>query len=403
MNIIPRPKYLERIIARLNKGMILILIGQRRVGKSYILRLLHEWILANRKDASVAYINKELLDFSKITNSQELYDYAVEKLKPGGENYLLVDEVQDIEDYEVALRSLHAEERCQIVATGSNAYMFSSELSTRLAGRYMEIPVYSLDYKEFLVFHGLDDTDKALHDYLKVGGLPGLSHFDIHDDAQVRDYHQGVYNTIMMRDVVSREKIRNITFIENLAHYVADNIGKLTAVNNISKTMKAQGEAISDPLVATYLRYLVKALILCEVSRYDIHGKKLFEQIFKYYFSDHGLRNYLCGYNLRGSIEKILENVVYNYLLMQGYEVNVGILRAGEVDFVATRGSNTMYVQVTYLLSHEETIKREFGNLAGIKDNYPKYVISMDPVTGQLLEYPGIEHLSLREFLMKEW
>ncbi len=403
MNIIPRPKYLERIIARLNKGMILILIGQRRVGKSYILRLLHEWILANRKDASVAYINKELLDFSKITNSQELYDYAVEKLKPGGENYLLVDEVQDIEDYEVALRSLHAEERCQIVATGSNAYMFSSELSTRLAGRYMEIPVYSLDYKEFLVFHGLDDTDKALHDYLKVGGLPGLSHFDIHDDAQVRDYHQGVYNTIMMRDVVSREKIRNITFIENLAHYVADNIGKLTAVNNISKTMKAQGEAISDPLVATYLRYLVKALILCEVSRYDIHGKKLFEQIFKYYFSDHGLRNYLCGYNLRGFIEKILENVVYNYLLMQGYEVNVGILRAGEVDFVATRGSNTMYVQVTYLLSHEETIKREFGNLAGIKDNYPKYVISMDPVTGQLLEYPGIEHLSLREFLMKEW
>ncbi len=327
----------------------------------------------------------------------------MEKLKPGGENYLLVDEVQDIEDYEVALRSLHAEERCQIVATGSNAYMFSSELSTRLAGRYMEIPVYSLDYKEFLVFHGLDDTDKALHDYLKVGGLPGLSHFDIHDDAQVRDYHQGVYNTIMMRDVVSREKIRNITFIENLAHYVADNIGKLTAVNNISKTMKAQGEAISDPLVATYLRYLVKALILCEVSRYDIHGKKLFEQIFKYYFSDHGLRNYLCGYNLRGFIEKILENVVYNYLLMQGYEVNVGILRAGEVDFVATRGSNTMYVQVTYLLSHEETIKREFGNLAGIKDNYPKYVISMDPVTGQLLEYPGIEHLSLREFLMKGW
>ena len=403
MEIIPRPKYIDRIVARLNKGMMIILIGQRRVGKSYILRLLHEWILANRKEATVAYINKELQNFSQITNSNELYDYATSILQPGRENYLLIDEVQDIEGYETALRSLHAEDRCQIVATGSNAYIFSTELSTRLAGRYIEIPVYSLGYREFLDFNNLSDSESALTSYLRVGGLPGLCHFDIADEAQVRDYHQGVYNTIMMRDVIARERIRNVTFIENLARYIADNIGKLTSVGNIARVMRTQGEDISDPVVIAYLRYLVKALILREVARYDIHGKKIFEQNFKYYFSDHGLRNYLCGYNLRGSIEKIIENVVYNHLLMQGFDVKVGILRAGEVDFVATRGSLNLYVQVTYLLGSEETVGREFGNLAGIKDNYPKYVVSMDPVTGQLPEYPGIEHVSLRDFLMKEF
>ncbi|MDE5786086.1 MAG: ATP-binding protein [Duncaniella sp.] len=403
MALIPRPKYIERIVARLNKGMMIILIGQRRVGKSYMLRLLHEWILANRTNAVVVYINKELQNFSQITNSDQLYEYAASKLKSGCENYLLIDEVQDIEGYETALRSLHAEERCQIVATGSNAYIFSTELSTRLAGRYIEIPIYSLGYQEFLVFNNLTDGDSALTDYLRVGGLPGLYHFNINDEAQVRDYHQGVYNTIMMRDVVAREQIRNVNFIENLARFIADNIGKLTSVGNIARVMKTHGENISDPVVTTYLRYLVKALILREVARYDIHGKKLFEQIFKYYFSDQGLRNYLCGYNLRGSIEKIIENVVYNHLLIQGFEVTVGILRAGEVDFVAVRGSLTVYIQVAYLLSSDDTIAREFGNLAGIKDNFPKYVVSMDPVGGQLPDYPGIEHINLREFLKMEW
>ena len=402
MEIIPRPKYIDLIVARLNKGMIIILIGQRRVGKSYLLRLLHEWILANRKDANVAYINKELMNFSQITDSNELYNYVTTILPEGGENYLLIDEVQDIEGYEVALRSLQAEDRCQIVATGSNAYIFSTELSTRLAGRYIEIPIYSLGYNEFLIFNNLKDSEQALISYLRVGGLPGLCHFDIDDEAQVRDYHQGVYNTIMMRDVIAREQIRNVAFIENLAKYIADNIGKLTSPGNIAKVMKSHGEAISDPVVINYLRCLVKALILREVARYDIRGKKIFEHNFKYYFSDHGLRNYLCGYNLRGSVEKIIENVVFNHLMMQGFDVKVGILRAGEVDFIATRGAQTIYIQVTYLLGSDETISREFGNLAAIKDNYPKYVVSMDPVSGQLPEYPGINHVSLREFLLTE-
>ena len=399
MEIIERTSYIDHITSRMDRGMMIFLIGQRRVGKSYMLRQLRSWLEINRPDSTIVYINKELQAFNDITNAKELYEYASPLMSESSQNYLLIDEVQDIDQYENALRSFHAEERCQIVATGSNAYVFSSELSTRIGGRYIEIPIYSLSYSEFLIFHNLDDSDKSLNSFLRVGGLPGLCHFDIDDEAQVRDYLQGVYNTIMMKDIILREKIRNITFIENLSAFIADNIGKLISVSNIARYMKSQGEQISEPLTSTYLDYLCKALLINRVSRYDIHGKKLFEQNFKYYYSDHGLRNLLCGFNLLGSVEKIIENVIYNYLRMQGFNVTVGILRAGEVDFVAKRGAERIYIQATYLLASEETVKREFGNLAGIKDNYPKYVISMDPVSGELSEYPGIRHLNLRDFL----
>lgn len=399
MDIIVRKEYLSHIVSHLNRGMMIFLIGQRRVGKSFMLLQLRDWLIENHTGSTIVYISKELLEFNHIGNARELYDYVSPKFSAEGENYLLIDEVQDIEGYEDALRSLHAEDRCQIVATGSNAYIFSSELSTRLGGRYIEIPIYGLSYLEFLVFHGLGDTDESLNDYLRVGGLPGLRLYDIKDEILVRDYLQGVYNTIMMRDVVAREKIRNIPFIENLSRFIADNIGKLISNSSIVKFMKSQGEKISEALTSAYIDHLCKALIIKPVARYDIHGKKLFELISKYYFADHGIRNFLCGFNLRGSIEKIMENVVYLHLLELGYAVSVGILRAGEIDFVGTRGSRTLYVQVAYLLASEETIDREFGNLARINDNYPKYVVSMDPVSGNLPEYPGIRHVHLREFL----
>ncbi|MDE6166100.1 MAG: ATP-binding protein [Muribaculaceae bacterium] len=399
MEIIERPVYLQHIVSRLNRGMIVILVGQRRVGKSYMLRQLRGWLDENRPQANVVYISKELQEFSSVVTARDLYDYVSPRLTPGAENYLLIDEVQDIEDYENALRSLQAEERCQIVATGSNAYVFSSELSTRLAGRYIEVPVYSLSYNEFLEFHGLADSDDSLLAYMRVGGLPGLCHFDISDASQVRDYLQGVFSPIMMRDVIARESIRNVPFIMNLSRFIADNIGKLISVSSIVKFMKSQGDKVSDPMTSAYISYLCNALILRRVERYDIHGKRLFESISKYYFSDHGLRNLICGFNLRGSVEKIIENVIYHHLRVQGFEVTVGILRAGEVDFIATKGSQTVYVQATYLLESAETVEREFGNLMAIKDNYPKYVVSMDPVGGNLSQYPGINHVRLREFV----
>lgn len=403
MEIINRPIYLNHIVSLLDRGTMIILIGQRRVGKSFMLKQVQEWILKNIPSANVLYISKELHAFSHITNADELYNFVDVRLEAGAKNYLLIDEVQDIKDYENALRSLHAEERCQIIATGSNAYVFSSELSTRLAGRYIEIPIHSLTYREFLLFHKLEDSDKSLQEYLRVGGLPGLCHYDILDESQVRDYLQGVYNTVMLRDVIAREGIRNVPFIENLASFVADNIGKLISVRNIANTMISQGSKTSDMLTASYLKYLCNAYIIAATQRYDIHGKRLFEQNYKYYFTDHGLRNLLCGFNLRGSIEKVIENVIYLHLVTQGFKVSVGMLRNTEIDFVATRGEKTLYIQATYLLASDETVNREFGNLQTIKDNHPKYVVSMDPMSGNFSEYPGIIHLHLRQFLTTDF
>jgi predicted AAA+ superfamily ATPase len=402
MELINRPIYLNHIISLLDRGTMIILVGQRRVGKSFMLRQVNEWLSTNVESANILYINKELYDFNDINSADDLYNYVIERLPATGRNYLLIDEVQDISGYENALRSLQAENRCQIIATGSNAYIFSSELSTRLAGRYVEIPIYSLTYREFLQFHKLEDTDKSLLDYMKVGGLPGLCHYDIADEIQVHDYLQAVYNTVILRDVVSREEIRNVTFIENLAHFIADTTGKLVSIRNIANTMKSQGTKVSDIITSTYLKYLCNAYIISAVQRYDIHGKKLLEQNNKYYFADHGLRNLLCGFNVRSSIEKVIESVIYLHLVSQGFRVTVGIFRSTEIDFVATKGDKTIYIQATYLLGSDETIKREFGNLQAIKDNYSKYVISMDPVSGELSEYPGIHHLHLRNFLNLE-
>ena len=399
MEIIRRQQYIEHILSVIDKGMMLVLVGQRRVGKSYILLDLKKWLEENAPDSNILYLDKEHKIGDDIMDADGLYRLATEKLPEGGRNYLLIDEVQNIDNYQDALRCLYAEQRCQIVVTGSNAYIYSSELGTRLGGRYIEIPIFSLSYSEFLVFHNMPDTEESLHSYLRVGGLPGLRHFDVADERQVSDYIQGVYTTIMMRDVVERTKIRNATFLTNLAKFVADITGKPVSPTNIANTLRSQGENVTKSITTDYLEYMANALVFKPVLRYDIHGKRLFEQNFKYYFTDHGVRNFLCGFKIRQSIEKIMETVVWNHLQMQGFEVSVGELRKGEVDFVAERGEKRIYVQVTYLLGSQETIDREFGNLQAINDQYPKYVVSMDPIGGEVDGYPGINHIRLREFL----
>lgn len=399
MELLPRPQYTEKIADLINRGMMLILVGQRRVGKSKVLELFKNWLNQNRPKANIVYINKEYQEFRNIATAEQLYDYAVDRLPEDGENYLLIDEVQDIENYENALRSFHAENRCQVIATGSNAYIFSSELGTRLFGRYIEIKIYNLSYLEFLRFHNMEDSDQALIHYLIMGGLPGLRTFKPDEESQINDYLEGVYNTILVKDIVSREKVRNITQLENIIRFVADNIGKPISVTNIVRYMTSKNEKISDETVSNYLKYLRDAFLAIPIKRFDIHGKMLLEPNNKFYFSDHGIRNYLCGSDFRGSIEKIMENVVWNQLRRQGFEVSIGLLRAGEIDFVATKADKRIYVQVAYLLASDDTIKREFGNLAAIKDNYPKFVVSLDPICGGFSEYPGIEHVNLRDFL----
>lgn len=402
MELIARPQYIEKLAGLINRGMMLILVGQRRVGKSKVLELFRDWLKANRPGANVVYINKELQEFGDIATAKQLYDYAIARLPEGAENYLLIDEIQDVANYENALRSLHAEARCQVIATGSNAYIFSSELGTHLSGRYIEIKVYNLSYVEFLQFHNMEDSDEALMQYLRIGGLPGLHAFKPEEHSQINDYFEGVYNTILVKDIVRREKIRNVSQLENVVRFVADNVGKPTSISNIARYMTSKGEKISEETVSNYLKYLRDAFLAIPIERFDIHGKLLLESNNKHYFSDHGIRNYLCGFNIRGSIEKIMENVVWNHLRRQGFEVKVGILRAGEIDFVATKAERRIYIQVAYLLASDETVRREFGNLAAIKDNYPKYVVSLDPVGGEFCDYPGIGHVGLRDFLKME-
>ena len=399
--IIKRPIYLDHITSILNRGMMIFLVGQRRVGKSFLLLQLKEWLESTYKESHIVYIDKEQLSTTEISSADELYTRAAEGLPAGGDNYLLVDEIQDIPQYENALRRLYAEGRCQIVATGSNADIFSSQLSTKLSGRYIELPVYSLTYTEFLEFHNLEDSDQSLMKYMTIGGLPGLRLFDIDDERQIRDYLFGVYNTIMMQDVIERNQVRNVPFMNNLARFIADNIGKIISVRNITRFLKSNigKEAASDITTSNYLSHLSSSLIINPTYRFDIHGKELFEHNYKYYFSDHGIRNLLCDFNIRGSIEKIMENIVWHHLTVQGFTVKVGELRAGEIDFVATKGSQRIYFQVTYIMRSDETAKREFGNLMEIKDNYPKYVVSMEPVVGELSDYPGINHIHLRDFL----
>ncbi|MDE6288935.1 MAG: ATP-binding protein [Muribaculaceae bacterium] len=405
MKIIERPIYIERIMRQLNRGVILVLVGQRRVGKSFLLKSIADKLTQERPAANVLLIDKDFDRYNFIKKAEDLYAYAIDKLPVGADNYLLIDEVQDIDGYEIALRSLYAEERCQIIVTGSNAYMFSSEIATKFSGRYIEIPIRSLGYMEFLNFHNMLDSNESLLKYLQLGGMPGLASYKYDEVPEIKAYLQGVCNTIILKDIVAREQIRNFKFLENLLHFLADNSGQLVSVNSIVKYLKSQGSKVTNDIASKYIKAISKAFIVDSVSRYDIHGKRIFELIEKYYFSDHGIRSSITNEipEIFGSIEKIIENVVRHHLLIQNFDVYVGVIPSGEIDFIAKKGNQVIYFQVSYKLSSQETIKREFGNLQDIKDDYPKYVVTMEDITGPVKEYPGINHIHLRDFLKKEF
>lgn len=397
MQIIARPYYADKVDAWIGKGQIIVLTGQRRVGKSYILKDFAERH-KEEPEANIIYINKERKKFDSLKTHEELNAYIDEHFVDGSHNFILIDEVQEIDGWEKSVRSYRLEDRTDIIITGSNSKMLSSELSTLIGGRYQEIHVQSLSYREFLRFHELEDNDESLWKYINYGGLPGLIQTGLEDEDLVWDYIKGVYHTVMLKDIVERHSIRNIAFLNTLLRYFSDTVGKLVSLNNISKYMKSQGQDIAVKSISAYLSYFKEVYLLTSVNRYDIHGKKLLESNDKIYFGDVGLRNLIAGGEREGDIEKILENIVYGQLLRMGYSISVGQLKAGEVDFVCTRTNERVYVQVTYLVASPETEEREFGCLENIKDNYPKYVISMTPLVKRS-DRAGITHLGLREFL----
>lgn len=401
MKIIARKQYVDHIWKFIDNGMIIALTGQRRVGKSYIVREFIDEIRAMTPDANIIYINKEKTKFDNIKNANDLSNYLEGKLADGRDNYLLIDEVQDIDGFENILRSLNADEECRIVVTGSNAKMLSSELSTYLGGRYIEIHIHSLSYREFLTFHNLDDSDESLMKYLCFGGLPHLYRLGLGNEDMVWEYIQNIYNTIVLKDVVQREGLRNVTMFENLMSYVSDNVGQIVSATSLSKYLKSQRVDLTPLTAINYLKAVSNAYIINKIPRYDIHGKRLLETNDKYYFEDLGLRNMLTGADRTGDIEKVIENSVYLHLKGLGYKITVGTLPNGEIDFVAEKGGIPVYIQVAYLITDDSTMEREFGNLLKIQDNYPKYVISMNPMV-RPWNYEGIRHLTLRQFLMRD-
>lgn len=393
---IPRQKYLKRIEPFIGKNLIKVFTGQRRVGKSYLLFQLMEEVKKRDSEAKILYINKEDLSFAHIRNADDLNGYVLQNKSADGKTYVFIDEIQDIENFEAALRSLLLDKNLDLYCTGSNANLLSSDIAGHLSGRYIKIPVYSLSYSEFLQFHQLEDSDEVLEKYLKFGGLPYLIHLSL-EDPIVFEYLENVYSTILFRDVINRFSVRNTAFLEQLVLFLASNTGSLFSAKKISDFLKSQKINIAPNQVQTYIQHLTNAFLIHRVNRYDITGKRLFEIGEKYYFENLGIRNALWGFRPedRG---KILENVVYNHLLTENYKVQVGIIADNEIDFIAEKNGEKTYIQVALTLNEEKTIEREFGNLLKIKDNYPKLLITMDRFSGNTFE--GVKVTDLRTFLL---
>lgn len=399
MKDIIRRSYLDKIEKYLGKDTIIILVGQRRVGKSSMLRIFKDKV-ENTEGNNIIYINKEKKEFDSIKTYVDLNEFIDAHRITSKRNYILIDEIQDIEEFERSVRSYYEEPDVELIVTGSNSSMLSSDLSSKIGGRYKEIYIQALSYCEFMEFHQLPDNDDTLVKYIQLGGLPGLLKMGL-DEQDVREYQMDVYHTVLLKDVVLRYNIRNVAFLENLVRFLADNAGKLISANSISKYMRSQGDAVTSTAIINYIKYLCDAYMLHKVNRFDIHGKRLFESNDKYYFEDNGIRNALAGGNREGDIEKVIEIIIYNHLIRLGYEVNVGQLLSSEIDFVCMKpNGERIYIQASYIIMDQTTHDREFGNLHAIKDNYPKYVISMTPLVTRS-DDKGVTHLHLRKFLVE--
>lgn len=390
-----RKNYLNRIQPFINKQVIKVLIGQRRVGKSYLLFQIIDTIKEKDKNAAIIYINKEQYEFDALKNYADLIKYVATKKTNGQTNYLFIDEIQDIISFEKALRHFALDDKIDIYCTGSNANLLSGELATFLSGRYVTFKIYSLSYMEFLEFHKLKNTNKSLKKYLLWGGLPFIKNLEP-NDMVIAEYLKNIYTTIIYKDIIARFNIRNVNFLENLIHYLAHNTGNIISAKKISDYLKSQQIKMSTQIVLNYLNYLKQAFLIFNVKRSEISGKKVFEINEKFYFEDWGILNAIVGFN-NMDIGKVLENVVFMHLKINNYKVTIGKIKTKEIDFIAEKDGEKIYLQVCYLIPNDTVKNREFGNLKLIKDNYPKIVVSMDEFAPKNVD--GIKHVHLQEFL----
>ncbi len=404
--MIKRELYLKKIRNFIDKPVIKVITGMRRSGKSMILKLISQELLEKGiSSQNIIYINFESLMFSDLTEFKSLYNHIIEKSQTLTEKvYILLDEIQEVEHWEKAVNSFMVDLDCDIYITGSNANLLSSELATYIAGRYVEIKVYPLSFREYIDFAKIQNPQNILSNeeyfeqYLQFGGLPGIHNFN-YDKSNIYQYLSDIYSSILLKDVVAKNNIRDVELLERIILYIFDNIGNTFSAKNVSDFLKSQGRKLSRETVYNYLKALESAYIISSVQRYDVKGKALLETMEKFYLTDLGFRHAKLGYK-PNDIAGYLENIIYLELIRRKYTVNIGKLGTKEIDFIGTLENEKLYIQVTYLLASPETVEREFSPLKKIGDNYPKYVLSMD----NLGEYniDGIVRKRIIDFLLEE-
>jgi len=403
--MLKRDEYIKQIVPFIDKDVIKVLTGIRRSGKSVMLKLLMEE-LKNRgiNENQFIYINFENLKYRKLKNYERLYDFILNKVDDKYKSYyIFLDEIQEVEEWERCVNSLRVDEdfKFDIYITGSNAKLLSGELSTYLAGRYIEFVVYPFSFKEF--FEIIQEKNQeikvkeAFQKYVKFGGMPFLHNLDYNFEASMQ-YLQDLYASIILKDITQRNNIRDTDLLERIINYVVMNIGNTFSATSISKFFKSENRKVATETILNYIKACEEAFLVYRVARNDLLGKKILNVNEKYYIADHGIREAIMENNQK-NINQVLENIVYFEMLRRGYNVKIGKVDNLEVDFVCKKNDETIYIQVSYLLASEDTKEREFSVLENIKDNYPKYVLSMDEFD---MSRNGIKHMNLIEFLIKD-
>ena len=402
--MLKRDEYIKQIVPFIDKDVIKVLTGIRRSGKSVMLKLLMEE-LKNRgiNEKQFIYINFENLKYRNLKNYERLYDFILNKVDDKYKSYyIFLDEIQEVEEWERCVNSLRVDEdfNFDIYITGSNAKLLSGELSTYLAGRYIEFVVYPFSFKEFFEImkekNKEIDLKEAFQDYVKFGGMPFLHNLDYNFEASMQ-YLQDLYASIILKDITQRNNIRDTDLLERIINYVVMNIGNTFSATSISKFFKSENRKVATETILNYIKACEEAFLVYRVARNDLLGKKILNVNEKYYIADHGIREAIMENNQK-DINQVLENIVYFEMLRRGYNVKIGKVDNLEVDFVCKKNDETIYIQVSYLLASEDTKEREFSVLENIKDNYPKYVLSMDEFD---MSRNGIKHVNLIEFLVK--
>ena len=396
--MLKRELYLKRIREFYDSDLIKILVGIRRCGKSVILeQIIDELKNKGIDEKHIIYVNFEFIEFEELTDYKKLNTYVKERIQDEKMYYLFFDEIQNVDNFEKVVNSLRASKKVSIFITGSNSRLLSEELSTVLSGRYVSFRINPLSYKEVLELKGIEQsTDEVFEDYMKWGSLP--NRFEFESEEAIKNYLYGVFDSIILRDVVERLKIRDTALFNLILQYIVDTIGREFSAENIMNFLRNEGREVSTLTIYSYLDALCKALLIRKVYRYDVHGKAVLKTLNKYYVTDLGIAQIK---NNKTEIDRCyaIENIVYNELIIKGYDVFTGKTKKGEIDFVATKPNKKIYIQVAFSIPNEDTKNREFGAYSAITDNYPKYVISLDKLN---YEYNGIKHLNLIDFLLDD-